>query len=1065
MRTHIDGEIAQLEDRIVKLRRRRNQLAPISRLPVDVLQFVMLNLLPSEPCAPEMWIQFTLVSHNWRAVALDCPLLWRTIDLSNMSMNWVDEFIRRSRGVPLVLRSNCNTALPADLTKVTSALTGALDRISGLFVLSGGYEQTGWIPLLNSLDFFKSPCFESLEVWQCKRLYLDWKSTFRLRYLTLKYNSFNAALFSPHLTSLTLKDIDHESLPSRSEFYELLASLTNLRSLTLRNVLTGLTTDTGETIYFPLIAVQATIFLPSLHRLDLCDESEQECARFLSHTAFPNLVGLFTSLNKATPTSLTILSGVLPRIWNNTLILNRTLDHSKKPYLHMQAFVDGSYNALRVLNPFEKFSIETNISWISDSCIQPFCDVIATLPGDRDGQQMSIPDLWITWTHPSQDDFASLTRQLAKSPCFKSVRFSIPGGAQSYFTLLKSCTPYEYPNRCVQNSATKHFSRQLVSLTSDSPACASCQGHASAFFPNLDYLKVHVDTTQKVDREVLEAFLAHRFDCGRPRKFEGPPLAEEWTTPGMGNETIGTLDAERAQIDSEIAQLQAQITKLCRRRNQLAPIMQLPQDVLQLIMLNLLPSSQCSPATWTQFTQVSYYLRTLALDYPLLWTTIDLSVCRQLGLSAVTSMLVGAMDRIRAFQCTTIDKEAYAGWFSSLNSLDFSKSSCFEDLEIWHCKELYQDWKLTLKLRYLNLRFGVFNASLFSPHLTDLTLKDPDPATLPTTSEFYHILASLTNLRVLTLRKLLVELKTESETESGVPSFFLNTEASAILPRLHSLSLYDKSDQTCARLLSHVVHSSLEILNVSLDKSTASTLSALTEVLPRVWRNSLIFNRGPRYSKTPYLHLQVDVEGSYNALRLLDSNDAFRIETYISWTSDSGDQPFRDLVATLPGEQLLTPTLWIHWKHRPLEDFLALLSALQGFSCFKSLGVPFSGDSRWCFDLLKYGTPNDCPNNCVGESTSKAFSCDASPPSPLPACASCQEFAASFFPNMDCLIVRVDAPQKVEREVLERFLAHRFDSGQPMRSVRVKCKEYLTEEGKVAMAELQTIGDVIECYV
>ncbi|KAF8647203.1 hypothetical protein AX16_006856 [Volvariella volvacea WC 439] len=516
LRAQIDDEIAQLQDRITHLRRRRNQLAPIMHLPADVLQLIMLNLVPSDHCSPKTWIQFTQVSHHWRTIALEYPLLWRMIDLSDMPSSWVAEFIERSRGAPLIIRLNANATPPADLGKTAGLVNNVADRISGFHCLPvGEYTQPSWNALLDSLDFSKSPCLDSLEVWFCKELYRKWRWKFRLRYLNLRFGCFNPNLFSPRLTELTLKDLDQESMPSVTGFYTILASLTNLRSMILRRVLTKLKAEpeTEHAAGFPIFAAQTAISLPFLHRLHIFEETEQECTRFFSNIAIPNVRELFNSINKTTPTTLSLLSGVLTNVWNNTLIFHRICGNAQAPHLCLQLVIDGTYNAFRVLNPVADFCIETNISWVSGSGIQPFCDLIATLPQDQ--RVLSISTLRILWEHPSQDDFLSLTTELAKLAFIKTVRFSVYGMTKWCGVILKHITPSDCPNRCVQNSTTRHFPRESA-LQSPVSACASCQGYAASRFQNVGTLILRVDTFEEVDREALVEFLAHRVDSGRP---------------------------------------------------------------------------------------------------------------------------------------------------------------------------------------------------------------------------------------------------------------------------------------------------------------------------------------------------------------------------------------------------------------------------------------------------------------------------------------------------------------------------------------------------------------------
>ncbi|KAF8647204.1 hypothetical protein AX16_006857 [Volvariella volvacea WC 439] len=374
-RTQLDQEILVLENQLSRLRRRRNELAPISQLPTDVFQLIMLNVVPSTPCPPKSWIQFTQVSHHWRVLSLGSPLVWTKIDLSNMSSAYACEFIRRSGDAPLTIRVDCSVAPPAVKKSI----------------------HPGWNILLHSLDFSQSPALKSLEMWYCRDLYRDWNSTFKLRYLNLKQGCFNACLFSSHLIELALMNLDRDTMPSLSDFYRLLASLSNLRVLNLFGVLTRLKIESAGSM--PVLATQPTIWLPHLRRLDLFDGLEQECARLLSHLSFPNLEKLFISINKGLPTTLQLLTGVLADVWGRTMVLNQIIMGIPAPDRCLQVYVDGASNALRVLDSIEGTRREMNISWASESAHRadsgrPLgrllieCDEYGTLEGEAGQKEL-----------------------------------------------------------------------------------------------------------------------------------------------------------------------------------------------------------------------------------------------------------------------------------------------------------------------------------------------------------------------------------------------------------------------------------------------------------------------------------------------------------------------------------------------------------------------------------------------------------------------------------------------------------------------------------------------------
>ncbi|TFK66433.1 hypothetical protein BDN72DRAFT_844364 [Pluteus cervinus] len=76
-RDNLDQQIAELEKTIQALKAKRNQLIPVSSLPLEVLTKIFF-LVRSQAQEYE-WIIVTHVSHYWRAVALGAHALWTNI--------------------------------------------------------------------------------------------------------------------------------------------------------------------------------------------------------------------------------------------------------------------------------------------------------------------------------------------------------------------------------------------------------------------------------------------------------------------------------------------------------------------------------------------------------------------------------------------------------------------------------------------------------------------------------------------------------------------------------------------------------------------------------------------------------------------------------------------------------------------------------------------------------------------------------------------------------------------------------------------------------------------------
>jgi hypothetical protein len=108
MRSIIDRDIARLEESIRALKSRRNELSPISRLPVEILcNIFSLRLIEGNIyCSsrnPKSWTNFSQVSQHWRTTALSAPELWTEIPLSYP--RWAQEMLIRSKMAKLTIRS------------------------------------------------------------------------------------------------------------------------------------------------------------------------------------------------------------------------------------------------------------------------------------------------------------------------------------------------------------------------------------------------------------------------------------------------------------------------------------------------------------------------------------------------------------------------------------------------------------------------------------------------------------------------------------------------------------------------------------------------------------------------------------------------------------------------------------------------------------------------------------------------------------------------------------------------------------------------------------------------
>jgi hypothetical protein len=112
----IDARIRELEAQLLELRRRRNALAHVCRLPTEILVAIFDHLQCKRdkrlPCYTynRRWYRVMLVCEHFRLVAIQTPALWTVFDYEEDPKEWVDLCLERSKTTPLCVTTN-STAL------------------------------------------------------------------------------------------------------------------------------------------------------------------------------------------------------------------------------------------------------------------------------------------------------------------------------------------------------------------------------------------------------------------------------------------------------------------------------------------------------------------------------------------------------------------------------------------------------------------------------------------------------------------------------------------------------------------------------------------------------------------------------------------------------------------------------------------------------------------------------------------------------------------------------------------------------------------------------------------
>ncbi|KAI0059580.1 hypothetical protein BV25DRAFT_1054039 [Artomyces pyxidatus] len=151
----MDKDIEQLENVLRALKKHRNTLSPISRLPPEILSRIFSHLAAPSLNTPWMWQTVSHVCRRWREVAVFSPLLWTSIDFRSAA--WTMEFLQRSQYAPLAVHTG--DLLHRDINSVQWALH-EMPRIRELS-LSG---NTDTLERLEDHLLEESPLLETLSL-------------------------------------------------------------------------------------------------------------------------------------------------------------------------------------------------------------------------------------------------------------------------------------------------------------------------------------------------------------------------------------------------------------------------------------------------------------------------------------------------------------------------------------------------------------------------------------------------------------------------------------------------------------------------------------------------------------------------------------------------------------------------------------------------------------------------------------------------------------------------------------------------------------------------------------
>ncbi|KAG2757078.1 hypothetical protein P692DRAFT_20790170 [Suillus brevipes Sb2] len=400
--TEIDNELGAMEERMRALRTRRNNFSPISSIPPEILgtifvqhaQQMQLLHVPDNP-AVLSWLKVGHICRHWREVALGTPELWATPFLN--SSRATEEMLMRSKMAPLNLR--CGQRYRMDSVQKALMHIDRLQEVSLPF-LNGGMTYRWVMEFLNKLSSCSAPKLQSLSLEEefAQTLRIAIPTSFvapNLRSLQLKYCDLSwASSVLTGLTSLNIKKLSPECLPTLEELISALRRMPSLRFLELEDALPTLP---PQTMSLPRAPPAMNVRLPHLNRLRFVAKI-LDVANVLAHIELPDSTMLEVQLG-CRPSSPTNAN----QEWNLSLpIISHALESCFKATPAKSCRTPRSLRLFAAGRIHVQYSTVRNpSSWVgsmSETCLEPEWTaehpVILDFDFPNDTSTAILSDLW-----------------------------------------------------------------------------------------------------------------------------------------------------------------------------------------------------------------------------------------------------------------------------------------------------------------------------------------------------------------------------------------------------------------------------------------------------------------------------------------------------------------------------------------------------------------------------------------------------------------------------------------------------------------------------------------------
>jgi len=309
-----DLQIADLRESVLVLNSQRDDHAPISRLPVEIVIEIFLlhrkNMMRKCGLQTIDWIGITHVSRLWREIALNCSGLWISIPFHKPK--WAEEMIARSRhACPIVIAAYDPLEDLEGALLLRRFLQQHLSRVQVLKIdirphlleqLFRDIQPTP-VPYLSTLILStkksatgSSPVFDWLEIMDSRLL-----NTNSLRKVQAPTSQrWDLGLFSG-LTHLVL-GVHHGEIiemprtqASQSDFLDALRRMPTIQCLVLKGNTVPEATDGSPQL--------EPVHLRNLEKITVCDTSVDVVGFLFGHVIFPGNTRIIVHCKYPNPVS------------------------------------------------------------------------------------------------------------------------------------------------------------------------------------------------------------------------------------------------------------------------------------------------------------------------------------------------------------------------------------------------------------------------------------------------------------------------------------------------------------------------------------------------------------------------------------------------------------------------------------------------------------------------------------------------------------------------------------------------------------------------------------------